>query len=140
MTTILAAATTITQILLPLVVISLSMAIPIVAIITEHFQKKERMRLMEKAIEHGADLSSLQMDEPQRPRMPYRGGMVTAAVGAGLLLVDRYKGWDVHGFVVPLAVAGFICVGVGVALIVNDWINRDRYRAEAEALSQRPRI
>ena len=37
--------------LIPLIVITLSMAIPIVAIIVDFFQKKEKMKLVEKAIE-----------------------------------------------------------------------------------------
>ena len=76
--------------LIPLVVITLSLMIPIIAIITEHFQKKEKMRLMEKAIEHGANLENISLDDPScnKPPMPYRGGMVTLAVGAGIFIAS----------------------------------------------------
>ena len=47
--------------LLPIIVITLSMGIPIVAIITEHLQKQQKMRLMEKAIKHGADPGALEV-------------------------------------------------------------------------------
>jgi len=78
-----------TTLLIPLVVVSLSMCIPIVAIITEHFQKKEKMRLMEKALEHGVNPEALKLEDPPKPRLPYRAGMVNVAVGVALVLGDR---------------------------------------------------
>jgi len=132
MYTILAQSRTpMTEILLPLAVISLSMSIPIVAIVTEHFQKKERMRLIEKAIEHGANIDDLPLDEPARPHLPYRSGMVTLGIGAGLLMADRYAGLNFGSFTAPLGIGGVICAGVGAALLLNDWINRRRFREEA---------
>ena len=114
-------------ILIPLVVVSLSMSIPIVAIITEHFQKKEKMRLMEKAIEHGVDPEQLSLDEPKNPRLPYRGGMVMLAVGVGLLLTDRFVDFGFGGLHVPLMAGGLIVGLVGLALLINDYMNRDRF-------------
>ena len=42
--------------ILPVIAITLSLGIPIAAIITEYFQKKKKMELVEKAIEHGVDI------------------------------------------------------------------------------------
>ena len=115
------------SILIPLVVISLSMAIPIVAIITEHLQKKERMRLIEKAIEHGASLDSLNMDDPEpTPRLPYRSGMIMVAVGAALIVGDHFVGINFGNIHLPLVVGGLITGFIGIALLLNDWLNRDK--------------
>jgi hypothetical protein len=113
--------------LFPLVIIAMSMSIPIVAIITEHLQKKERMRLMEKAIEHGADLTNINFDEPApQPRMPYRSGMVVLAVGIALTVGDRFLDASFGNLHFPLMVGGLITGLVGIAQLLNDWLNRDR--------------
>lgn len=119
--------TDLTTLLIPLVVVSLSMCIPIVAIITEHFQKKEKMRLMEKAIEHGVNPDELSFDDPPKPRMPYRAGMINLAVGVALLLGDRYVDFGFGSVHFPLMLGGFIVGLVGVALLINDYMNRHRF-------------
>lgn len=119
------------QILIPLVVISMSMAIPIVAIIAEHLQKVERMRLIQKAIEHGTDPASLQLEEPgpksRRRRLPYRGGMVLIAIGLALSFGTRVSDFYVGNIEFPFATGGYICLAIGVALLLNDFINRSRF-------------
>lgn len=115
-------------ILLPLVAISLSLMIPIVAIVAEHFQKQARMRLLEKALEHGVDIADLRL-EPEAspgPRLPYRSGSVTLAVGVALLaggLLATERGTFLF---TVLVVAAAICICVGIALLINDRLNRDR--------------
>jgi hypothetical protein len=112
--------------LLPLVVVTLSMAIPIIAIITEHFQKKDKTRLLEKAIEHGIDPEHLELEEPRKPHLPYRSGMIMVAVGVALGLSDQLGGIGISGIRFPLVAAGLIVGLIGVALLVNDRMNRDR--------------
>ncbi len=118
------------QLLIPIIVITLSMSIPIVAIITEHLQKKERLRLMEKAIEHGANLESLDFnDSPSKQKkLPYRGGMVCSAVGIALLSAGRFVNFEVFPFQLPLGLGGLIVLAVGIALILNDFMNRDKLK------------
>ena len=119
--------------LIPIIVVSLSMAIPIVAIITEHLQKKERMRLTAIAIEHGANLENLNFEsECAQPRLPYRGGMVTFAVGLALMAADRFVGFDIGEFHFPLLIGGLITGFVGLALLLNDFLNRKQLAQEAE--------
>ncbi|MCP4292052.1 MAG: hypothetical protein GY780_09510 [bacterium] len=116
------------QLLIPITVITLSMSIPIVAIITDHLQKKERMRLMEKAIEHGANLESLDFEDSanKQKKLPYRSGMVLVAVGIALLSADRFVGIEMFPFHLPLGLGGLIVLAVGIALILNDFMNRDQ--------------
>ncbi len=124
--------------LIPIIVVTLSMCIPIVAIITDYFQKKERMRLIATAIEHGANIEHLKFDDPEsRPHLPYRAGMVALAVGMALIAADRYVGLDFGSFHFPLAIGGLITAFVGLALLLNDWLNRDRLAREAEEPSPR---
>jgi len=118
------------QVAIPVVAVTLSLCIPIVAIIVDHFQKKAKMRLVEKAIEHGVDISDINFDGEckEAAKLPYRDGMVTMAVGIGLLVAGRYLS-AVSSILVGFAmVGGAICLCVGVALLVNDWMNRDRFR------------
>jgi hypothetical protein len=119
--------------LLPIIVVTLAMLIPIVAIITEHFQKKKKMELMEKAIEHGANLDNFTLDEPAAGRerdLPYRSGMVTLAVGVSLLVVARYVDLWTDEFDSMLVVGGAITGCIGLALLLNDFMNRDRFKKE----------
>ena len=104
--------------LLPIIVITLSMGIPIVAIITEHLQKQQKMRLMEKAIEHGADPGALEVQEKSGPRLPYRSGMVCLAIGVALVAGDRFIDIGLVGFHLPLVVGGLITGAVGIALLM----------------------
>ncbi len=114
--------------LFPLIIVGMSMSIPIIAIITDHLQKKERMRLIEKAIEHGADLKNLDLeDAPARPRLPYRSGMILLAVGVALYFGDKFIDPRFGGFqFFPLAGVGLICGCIGIAQLLNDWLNRKR--------------
>ncbi len=113
-------------ILVPLSAIVLSLAIPIVAIIVEHFTKKAKMRIMEKAIEKGVPLEGLSLEDPKKPRMPYRSGMVALAVGIGLCIFGFLLGQRQPTAFYPFLGGGAIAALVGVALIVNDRLNYDR--------------
>jgi len=113
--------------LFPLIIIAMSMSIPIVAIITEHLQKKERMRLVAKAIEHGADLKDLNLEDPKpRPRLPYRSGMILVAVGLSLFFSEHFLDVRFGNLHFPLMVGGFITGGIGIAQLLNDFLNRNR--------------
>ncbi len=119
-----------TNMLIPIIVISLSMLIPIVAIITDFFQKRERMRLIATALEHGANLEDLNLedaDEKKKLRLPYRHGMVTLSVGVALLLANHFIGFNLGEFHYLLLVGGLVTGCVGSALLLNDWMNRARF-------------
>ena len=88
--------------------------------------------LMEKAIEHGANPEDFNLEEPEddpKRRMPYRAGMVTAATGAGILLGARVY-TVASEFNNLMMIGGVIVICVGVALLVNDFMNRDRFERE----------
>lgn len=119
---------------IPVVAVAMSLTIPIVAIIVDHFQKKAKMRLIETAIEHGVDPAELNLDFESKsgPYLPYRAGMVTLAVGVALLVAAKVA-LTMYGIFYVLAnIGGAVCVLVGLALIINDWMNRDRIRAANE--------
>lgn len=116
--------------LLPIIVVTLAMIIPIVAIITEHFQKKKKMELMEKAIEHGANLDNFTLEDTscRERELPYRGGMVTLAVGIGIIIGSRWVEFGFGELDTLMLVGGAIVSCVGIALLLNDLMNRDRFR------------
>lgn len=122
---------------IPVIVVSFSMAIPIVSIITERFQKRDRMRLIEKAIEHGANLEDLQLEDPETPpRLPYRNGMVSVAVGTALVLGHLLlrPTLEAHGtgeLALIMLLGGLIVGCVGIALLINDRMNRDKFDTPA---------
>jgi hypothetical protein len=111
----------------PIVAIVFSLGIPIVAIIAEHFTKKAKMRVMEKAVEKGISLEGLSLDDNKGPRMPYRAGMVSLAVGLGVCILGVLLGQDKSHLLYPILGGGSIPVLIGIALIINDRINYDRY-------------
>jgi hypothetical protein len=114
--------------LIPLIVITLSMAIPIVAIIVDFFQKKEKMKLVEKAIEHGYDPENLMLEVgDSQPPMPYRAGMIVIAVGVGLFLVSLFGTLTIEVLDYLVLAGAFIVTLVGVALLANDRMNRDKF-------------
>ncbi len=125
--------------LIPIIVVTLSMLIPIVAIIVDFLQKRERMRLIATALEHGANLEDLNLEdaaEKKKLRLPYRNGMVTLSVGVALLLADRFIGFDFGSFHFPLLAGGLVTSCVGTALLLNDWLNRNRLTEEARQSKQ----
>jgi len=111
--------------LIPIVAIVLGCGIPIVAIIFEHFTKKSKMQVIEKAIEKGLPFEGLSLDD-KGPRMPYRSGMICLALGLGggilAVLVGRTSG----GALYPILGIASILALIGIALIINDRINYDR--------------
>ncbi|MCP4144671.1 MAG: hypothetical protein GY752_05235 [bacterium] len=114
------------ELMIPILAVGLSLMIPIVAIITDYFRKKDKMRVVEKAIEQGASLDGLNLNEEKAPHMPYRAGMVCSATGIGLAALGWFIG-DPEA-VGPLAGVGAIVLFIGLALLLNDYINRDRFK------------
>ena len=114
-------------ILVPISGVVLGCAIPIVAIIMEHFTKKSKMQVMEKAIEKGIPLEGLSLDDKKGPRMPYRSGMVSVAAGLGVCILGVLLGQANPGALYPILGGGSIAVLIGIALIINDRINYNRY-------------
>jgi len=112
--------------LVPLSAIVLGLGIPIVAIIMEHFTKKEKLRIMEKAIEKGISLEGLSLQEKKGPRMPYRSGMVLLAVGLGVDIFAIFIGQVDEEALYSLLGLAFIPLLIGIALIINDRINYDK--------------
>ncbi len=114
-------------ILIPILGIVFGCSIPIVAIIVEHFTKKNKMRVMEKAIEKGLPLDGLSLEEKKRPRGPYRGGMISLAVGIGIGIFAFLIGKIAQEAFYSMLGLASIPVLIGIALIINDKINYDRF-------------
>ena len=115
---------------IPFVAIIFGLSIPIVAIIVEHFTKKSKMRVMEKAIEKGLSLEGLSLEDEKKPRMPYRAGMIVLAAGLGVSIFAVLVGQIEYEALFWLLGFASIPVLIGVALIINDRINYDRYLNE----------
>jgi len=119
----------------PLVGAIMIFAIPISAIITDYFQKRDRARLLEKAIERGVPVESLKFEEESKPqRLPYRSGMVTVAVGLGIVILGLSVGNAITRSGVASLIGGSYLTGggilvllIGLALLINDWMNRKRF-------------
>ena len=112
------------NLILPVIGVIGGCIIPIVAIITDYFSYKSKMKVIEKAIEKGISLEGLQLDGG--PRMPYRAGMVVLAVGLGVCLLAFFVGQIENRAVYPLLGLGAIPALIGIVLIINDKINYDR--------------
>lgn len=114
-------------VLVPIFAIVFSLSIPIIAIIVEHLNRKNKMKVIEKAIEKGISLEGLSLDGDKRPRTPYRSGMITLAGGLGTgvfaLLVGKI---ETEATYVLLGI-GAIPMLIGIAMIINDRINYNRY-------------
>ncbi len=112
--------------LVTIISIVLALSIPIIAIIVEYFNRKNKLKLFEKAIEKGVTLEGLSLEE-KRPRVPYRAGMVVLAVGLGIaIFAFLMASVEIEAFY-PILGAAFIPALIGIALIINDRINYDRY-------------
>jgi hypothetical protein len=107
--------------------IAVSLFIPILALVLEYLNKKNKMRVIEKAIEHGLSLEGLSLDMKKKPRAPYRSGMVTLAAGIGIVILGISVGRIWTEALGPILGAGSIPLLVGIALIVNDKLNYDMY-------------
>ena len=125
-------------ILIPIV----GMMIPIVAIIVEYFEKRDKMRVIEKAIEHGVKLDGLSLSDPKKKKMPYRTGMILVAVGVGLIIMAALAssvgggGFPSVGngrlsmMGLPMIGPGILVALIGIALLINDKMNYSRYLEE----------
>jgi hypothetical protein len=115
---------------IPIVAIVFGLSVPIIAIIVDHLTKKSKMRVIEKAIEKGLSLEGLSLEDERKPRLPYRTGMIVLASGLGFgifaILLGQVEPEPLFWFL------GFasIPVLIGIALIINDRINFDRYYRE----------
>jgi len=98
------------ELLIPIVAIVFTFSVPIVAIIVEHFTKKSKMRVMEKAIEMGMPLDGLSLGDKKGPRAPYRSGMVLVAIGIGVIILALVIGQMEREALNPLLGAGSIPV------------------------------
>jgi hypothetical protein len=114
-------------IFIPLSAIVLSLSIPIIAIIVDYFNRKSKMKVIEKAIEKGVTLEGLSLEEKKEPRVPYRSGMITLAVGVGIGIFALFMGQIEDEALYPLLGIGSIPALIGIALLINDRINYDRY-------------
>jgi len=116
------------HVLVPIIAIVFALAIPIVSIIVDYFNKKNKMQVIEKAIEKGLSLEGLSFPEEKKgPRLPYRGGMVVLAVGIGMAIFSFLMAQiEIKAFY-PILGVSFIPALIGLALIINDRINYDRY-------------
>lgn len=115
----------------------IALMIPVVAIIMNYYEKKAKMRTIEKAIEKGVQLDNISLGDMQRPKLPYRSGMVSLACGVGIIILGIFMGLaggdagiSVKGATISMNAligSGAIVALIGVALIVNDKMNISRY-------------
>ena len=89
--------------IIPLLVISLSFTIPILAIIVDGVNKRSRDRTIEKAIERGLSERELRRlmspeERKRRPRRPFKAGLILMAVGSTFLIVRAAAMNDVNGW------------------------------------------
>ena len=114
-------------ILIPIFAIVFSLSIPIIAIIVEHLNRKNKMKVIEKAIEKGIAFEGLSLEGDKRPRVPYRSGMITLAGGLGIIIFAILMGNIEVTATYPLLGLGAVPVLIGIAMILNDRINYNRY-------------
>lgn len=114
-------------ILIPIFAIVFSLSIPIIAIIVEHLNRKNKLKVIEKAIEKGISPEGLSLEGDNRPRAPYRSGMITLAGGIGIGVFALLMGQIEIEALYPLLGLGSIPMLIGIAMIINDRINYDRY-------------
>jgi hypothetical protein len=81
---------------------------------------------MENAIENGISPEDLSLEGKKGPRVPYRSGMISLAVGLGIGIFSFVIGKIEMDAFYPLLGIASIPVLVGIALIINDKINYDR--------------
>jgi undecaprenyl pyrophosphate phosphatase UppP len=112
---------------IPIVAIVFSLSIPIIAIIVEYFNRKVKMKVIEKAIEKGVTLEGLSLEEEKKPRIPYRSGMIVTASGLGIAVFALFLGKIEADAFYPIIGMAFIPLLIGIALIINDKMNYDRY-------------
>jgi len=115
-------------VLIPIIAVTLSLAIPIVAIIVEYMNKKNKALVIQRAIENGVPIENLRFEEPKR-RLPYRSGMISMAVGVGLAIFGFALGTytEEAEAMPPFLGIGALVALVGLALLINDRMNYDKY-------------
>ena len=120
-------------ILIPIVSVVMVFSIPIVAMIVEYMHKKNKARVIEKALERGVPIENLKFEEA-KVRMPYRSGMVMVAIGVGVAIFGAAIGTytDEVG-AMPVFLGGGAVVGlIGLALLINDRMNYDRFKRNGD--------
>ena len=129
--------------LVPVLFFAFVFGIPITAIIMESRDKRSRDRVIEKAIESGADLDRVLKALPEkrsrRRHLPYRRGLALIAIGASLLVVRQVSllpdsaayaggvsgmGNDASEAAFGFLIGGTITLFLGVSMVVSDLLNR----------------
>jgi len=122
--------TEVTAVFIPIIAIIMVFSIPIVAMVVEYKQKRNKTQLVQKAIELGTPIDNLKLDEPKK-RLPYRSGMVMLAIGIGVIIFGVVMGNTIAGFDqggTGAFFGGGAIVGlIGLALLINDRMNYDRF-------------
>lgn len=127
------------EVLVPIVLFVLVFSIPILAVISDGRNKRERIRAIQKALEAGVPLEQVQEalgnEDGKSPRAhrPYQKGLITFAVGGALLLArwllmgeaaGTEAGSQVHEHSSGLLIAGILCTFLGIAMVLGDFLNR----------------
>lgn len=116
-------------VLIPLAVLGLAAY----ALRLNHNAKLRRADLIEKAIELGAPVGDLSLSE-EKPRLPYRKGMIMGSIGFAFLLVaeSASKGAEESARTAGswFGLVGGLLFLIGIALVLNDFINRKRLSGE----------
>lgn len=120
---------------IPIVAIVMVFSIPIAAIVTEYFQKRNKARIIERAIEKELPIDNLSLDDEPRKRLPYRSGMVMVATGLGVIVFGVALTWamkasgetDAEVGMAVFSAGGAIVLLIGIALLINDKMNYERF-------------
>ncbi len=122
-------------ILIPII----AMFIPIVAIIMSYYEKKAKMKVLERAIEKGVEINNLDLGDYSHPKFPYRSGMIALSCGIGIIIFGIFFGMIGGENSIPeigssitmyvLIGSGAIVALIGAALIANDRMNISRYES-----------
>ncbi len=122
------------ELLIPIIAIVMTMAIPIAWFYFDNRNKEARYRAMERLAQGGQDpkmLERMLAGEPaMRPnrRQPYRSGLICTAIGAAMLFAsgDRHDG--------PPLWVGLMLLFIGFALILGDLMNRGQARRDRDEI------
>jgi len=121
------------EIMIPIVAIVMTMAVPIAWFYFHNRSKEARYRAMERMAQAGQDpklLERMLADEPAaRPprRQPYRGALICIAIGAAFLVANGDHRGDG-----PAPWVGFLLIFIGLALGLSDFMNRGQARRDRD--------
>ena len=132
------------DVIVPVLFFAFVFGIPITAIIMESRDRRSRDRVLEKAIESGADLDQVVKAMPEKARQrrqhrPYRRGLTLIAIGGALLVVRQASlvpdasayaggmpgmGEDTAEAAFGFLIGGTITLFLGVAMVLADLLTR----------------